>query len=118
MLWGAGAYQGHTVPNYRRLLSDGIGKTLRYVKECAAQTDDSDKTDFYRALEIILKGFSSWVRIYADYAEKAAAAEKDSVRRRRAFEDRRKLPRRCRGCARDILPGCAAYVVLLPVGLR
>ena len=71
MLWGAGAYQGHTVPNYRRLLSDGIGKTLRYVKECAAQTDDSDKTDFYRALEIILKGFSSWVRIYADYAEKA-----------------------------------------------
>ena len=35
MLWGAGAYQGHTVPNYRRLLSDGIGKTLRYVKECA-----------------------------------------------------------------------------------
>ena len=97
MLWGAGAYQGHTVPNYRRLLSDGIGKTLRYVKECAAQTDDSDKTDFYRALEIILEGFSSWVRIYADYAEKAAAAEKDSVR----ADELSKIAANCRAVAED-----------------
>lgn len=97
MLWGAGAYQGHTVPNYRRLLSDGIGKTLRYVKECAAQTDDKDKTDFYRALEIILEGFSSWVRMYADYAEKAAAAEKDSVR----ADELSKIAANCRAVAED-----------------
>lgn len=55
-LWNAGGYQGHTVPNYPRLLSRGIGGTLADVRKYAANTNDEEKLTLYRAMEILLHG--------------------------------------------------------------
>ncbi|MBQ7160862.1 MAG: hypothetical protein IJR90_04050 [Clostridia bacterium] len=72
-LWSPGGYQGHTVPDYFRLLDRGIGGMLEEVRKYAANTADQKKLDLYRAMEIILYGMEKHMLIYAEAAEKKAA---------------------------------------------
>lgn len=78
-LWWVGGYQGHTVPSYPKLLRLGIGGTLEEVRTYGAKTHDPKKSELYRALEILLLGFSAWVRLYADTADALAEKEADET---------------------------------------
>ncbi len=81
-LFGAGGYQGHTVPDYFRLLRDGIGGTLERVRAYEANTTDQKKLDLYRAMTILLEGFTAFALQYADAAEKKAAQSEGEARER------------------------------------
>ena len=76
-LWSAGGYQGHTVPGYPKLLRLGISGTLREIEEAEAKTGDEKKRELYRALTILMNGFSEWILKYAEKAEKLAAETQD-----------------------------------------
>lgn len=71
-LWWAGGYQGHTVPNYVRLLNRGIEGTLADVRKYAANTADEEKLSLYRALETLLRGMTEYMLLYAAEAERMA----------------------------------------------
>ena len=95
-LWSPGGYQGHTVPDYFRLLRRGIGGTLEDVRKYAANTADQKKLDLYRAMEILLRGMTRHILIYADAADKKA----DSCEGEKA--DRfRKIAANCRAIAEN-----------------
>ncbi len=89
-LWSPGGYQGHTVPNYPRLLKRGISGTLADIRKYASNTSDEEKLTFYRALEILLHGLTDYMLLYADKAEELATASDDSakaIRYRRIAEN-------------------------------
>ncbi len=71
-LWWAGGYQGHTVPNYVRLLNRGIAGTLADVRKYAANTADEEKLSLYRALETLLHGMTEYMLLYAEKAAEMA----------------------------------------------
>ncbi len=74
-LWWTGGYQGHTVSNYPKLLSMGLGGVMAQIDEYDAKADPSDtkKKDFYRACRIIIDGMSRWIELHADKAASLAA---------------------------------------------
>ncbi|MBQ8407894.1 MAG: hypothetical protein IJY39_03430 [Clostridia bacterium] len=81
-LFGAGGYQGHTVPDYPRLLELGLDGMLAYIDRCAASNQrDSDTLDFYEANRIIIRGMSAWLEAYADKARELARGEVDETQR-------------------------------------
>ncbi len=73
-IWFAGAFQGHTVPSYNKLLKLGIGGTIAQIDYYDSITPfvDRKKKTFYEACRIIMYGFSAWFKKYADYAEELA----------------------------------------------
>ncbi len=77
-LWWAGGYQGHTVPNYVRLLNRGIEGTLADVRKYAANTADEEKLSLYRALETLLHGMTEYMLLYADKAAEMAEASRET----------------------------------------
>ncbi len=81
-LFFAGGYQGHTVPDYFRLLRDGIGGTLERVRAYEANTEDPKKLLLYRAMTVLLEGFTAYARTYADAAEETAARSEGEARER------------------------------------
>lgn len=74
---GPGGYQGHTICNYRTLLSLGLDG----VREKIAATR-REGVPFYDACTILLDGMTAWLLRYAAAAERAAEAETDSDLRR------------------------------------
>ncbi len=72
-LWGPGGYQGHTVPNYNKLLSLGLDGTLEEINKYDANTDDQKKHELYRAMRIIVEGLSRFAEGYADKADELAS---------------------------------------------
>jgi len=70
-IWFPGAFQGHTVPSYNKLMKLGIGGTVEQINYYDSITPDVDhkKKNFYEACRIIMNGFSAWFNKYADYAE-------------------------------------------------
>ncbi len=81
LFWGGG-YQGHTVPDYFRLLRDGIGGTLERVRAYEANTEDPKKLALYRAMTILLEGFTAYACKYAEAAEEMAAHSEGEARER------------------------------------
>lgn len=71
-LWWAGGYQGHTVPNYVRLLDRGIEGTLADIRKYASNTNDEEKLSLYRALETLLHGMTDYALLYAEEADRMA----------------------------------------------
>ena len=72
-----GGYQGHTVCNYRTLLSLGLDG----VREKIARTR-REGVPFYDACTILLDGMTAWLLRYAAAAERAAESEADPDLRR------------------------------------
>jgi len=72
-----GGYQGHTVPNYFRLLDRGIEGTLADVRKYAANTNDEEKLSLYRALETLLHGMTNYLLRYADEADRMVMESDD-----------------------------------------
>ena len=82
-LFSAGGYQGHTIPNYVRLLEYGLDGMLELIDHHAALQGKDDKTrDFYEANRIIIRGMSRWLQAYADEAGRLALEETDEVQKR------------------------------------
>ncbi len=73
-LWMPGGYQGHTIPGFPKLLKLGVGGILAEIDEHdeITSTGNKKKKDFYKACRIVMKGFSDYILLYADYAEKLA----------------------------------------------
>ena len=73
-LWAPGGYQGHTVPNYRKLMRLGLSGIMAEIDHYDSITPEnsSRKKDFYRACRIIIRGISDWMNMYADHAEHLA----------------------------------------------
>ena len=95
-LWHVGGYQGHTVPNYEKLLRLGIEGTLDEIDYYASQTNDEKKLELYRALTILLNGFSEWVLIYAQKADELAIRADNENDKDRLL----KIAENCRSIAR------------------
>jgi len=77
-LWWTGGYQGHTVPNYFRLLDRGIEGTLADIRKYACNTNDEEKLSLYRALETLLHGMTAYLLRYAEEAERMANESDDA----------------------------------------
>lgn len=82
-LWMVGGYQGHTVPNYPKLLRLGIEGTLGEISAAASGTADPEKLALYRALTRLLEGFSAYIERYAQAASRRAEAALDAQDRAR-----------------------------------
>ena len=78
-LWWTGGYQGHTVPSYDKLLTLGIGGVVAQIDEYDGKTPEADtkKKEFYEACRIVMRGFSKWILMNADFAAARAAAAVD-----------------------------------------
>ncbi len=76
-----GGYQGHTVPNYPRLLEKGLDGMLDYIDACAAQHPEAAAADMYEACRVIVRGMSRWLQNYADLAADLCAKEENPVQK-------------------------------------
>ena len=80
-MWGGG-YQGHTIPNYYTLLGEGLDNMLTKIDYWAEKNaKDQDTADFYEANRIIVRGMSSYLQMYADYAADLLAKETDETKK-------------------------------------
>ncbi len=70
-LWAKG-YQGHTVPDYPKLLECGMGAVADEIRGFLNQAADENQRVLYRALLVIMDGFADYVHLYADAAQKKA----------------------------------------------
>ena len=78
-LWWTGGYQGHTIPNFGKLLTLGVGGVVAQIDHYDSLTDDKNKKEFYEACRILMLGFSEWIKKHADCAD-ALADKADSPR--------------------------------------
>lgn len=78
LMW-FGGYQGHTVPSYPMLLSLGIdGAKEKIAERMVHFADDERKITLYRAMNILLDGFTAFAEQYAAKAEEKAATAPDA----------------------------------------
>ncbi len=78
-IFHAGGYQGHTVPNYPTLLTNGLDGMLVKIKKYEDINAHDDEThNFYEACRIIIKGMSKWLMTYSETAAKLAETETDA----------------------------------------
>jgi len=95
-LWKIGSYQGHTVPSYPLLLEKGIDGTLREIRERLTEETEPRKRETLQAMETVVEGFSRWILLQAEHAEKRAEAEpipRFAARYRRAAKNARRIAR-------------------------
>lgn len=87
LMFNAGGYQGHTIPNYETLLSRGFDGMLTFIDECAEKNAcDKETYDFYEANRIIVRGMSSYLEKYAAHAATLAETEPDAEQKRYYLE--------------------------------
>ena len=96
-LWGPGGYQGHTVPNYNKLLTLGLDGTLEEIDKYDANTNDEKKHELYRAMRIIVKGLSKFAMQYSDKACELAKESKDPSDKERLMN----ISENCKKVAHD-----------------
>ncbi|MBQ2729354.1 MAG: hypothetical protein IJF69_01115 [Clostridia bacterium] len=71
-LWWVGGFQGHTVPNYKILVTQGIGGVHKRVCDRLAGETEQKKIEMLTACKIILEGLRDWILMHADKAEEKA----------------------------------------------
>ena len=82
MYW-AGGYQGHTLPNYVTLLTNGLDGMLEIIDKYAAiNAKDKETADFYEANRILARGMIAHLEKYAAYAKELAETETDPTQKR------------------------------------
>ncbi|MBQ9757332.1 MAG: hypothetical protein IJW15_02800 [Clostridia bacterium] len=82
-MFRADGYQGHTIPNYVTLLTNGLDGMLKIIDKYAAINAKDQKTaDFYEANRIIARGMIAHLEKYATYAKELAAIETDPTQKR------------------------------------
>lgn len=82
-MFSAGGYQGHTIPNYVTLLTNGLDGMLELIDKYASiNVKDRETADFYEANRILVRGMIAHLEKYADYAKELALAETDSTQKR------------------------------------
>ena len=69
-LWWVGGFQGHTVPSYKILVTQGIGGVHKRVCERLSEETEQKKIEMLTACKIILEGLRDWILMNADAAEK------------------------------------------------
>ncbi len=82
-LFWAGGYQGHTLPNYVTLLTNGLDGMLEKIDKYAKiNAKDQETADFYEANRILARGMIAHLEKYAAYAKELAAKEEDPTQKR------------------------------------
>jgi pyruvate-formate lyase/deferrochelatase/peroxidase EfeB len=65
---------GHNVPNYKRVLDQGLGALLDDVKRRRAGAKDAEAAVFYQSVIYALEGVQTYLRNYSELAKKKLAA--------------------------------------------
>ncbi|MFX0053602.1 MAG: glycyl radical protein [Candidatus Hermodarchaeota archaeon] len=73
---------GHFIPDYERVLSEGLEAMASEAASLQAKTKDKDKQEFYEAVEISIAGVIGFANRYADLAEQMAADTNEPERRK------------------------------------
>ena len=82
MYW-AGGFQGHTLPNYVTLLTNGLDGMLAIIDKYAAiNVKNQETADFYEANRILARGMIAHLEKYAVYAKELAEKEEDLIQKR------------------------------------
>jgi trans-4-hydroxy-L-proline dehydratase len=81
-----GAVPGHLIPDYPRVLREGLSGIYRDLEERKAKTSDAGHADFLEALMICCQAARSLASRYAQEAERLAAQEPDEHRARELRE--------------------------------
>ncbi len=68
LMW-VGGYQGHTVPSYPTVLSLGIDGARAKVQKYLEKETDEEKIILYRAMLVLLDGFTEFAELYASRTE-------------------------------------------------
>jgi Dyp-type peroxidase family len=63
---------GHNIPDYDKLLSNGLGQLIGDVQSRLHAETDAQKKDLYQASLFSLKGVSEYIERYADLAQQTA----------------------------------------------
>jgi formate C-acetyltransferase len=92
-----GAIPGHLIPNYPKVLRLGFQGIAAELEELRRKEEDSEKSDFLRALVICCEAASAFAERYADEAERLAEAQAEGERRRELVE----IARICRKVPRE-----------------
>lgn len=84
---GRGFPSSHTVPNYERLLKEGLNGYIARCEQKIAETkggtkEKQEKIDFWQGCIIICKAVIRFANRYADLAEEKAKAETDANRKK------------------------------------
>ena len=90
-VWWVAGYQGHTCPDYEHLLINGIDGVLSEVRVARGKLNKNDSSEsvkitLYSACEVVLKGFSDWILLYAEKAAKLAENEPNIEAKSRYLE--------------------------------
>lgn len=82
-MFNAGGYQGHTIPNYTMLLTNGLDGMLAIIDKYAAiNSRDEETVDFYEANRILVRGMIAHMEQYAQHAACLAENETDPEQKR------------------------------------
>ena len=71
---------GHNVPNYSRVVKNGIGELLEQITRAKIETTDSDAVLFYHSCILALEGVQSYLRNYSLLAQKKYEALPESCK--------------------------------------
>ena len=71
---------GHIVPNYQDIIQKGTEIIIKESREKALETDDPNRKNFYKSIEIICRGLENYSENYAKRAEELLVNESDPVR--------------------------------------
>lgn len=80
-LWWVAGYQGHTVPDFHRLLTIGIDGVLADIRHHRRRSEGPAANDVLTACEIIYSGLARWLVRQAEAAETCASGLTDEAQR-------------------------------------
>lgn len=84
--WGLGIGYSLFIPDYEKIINEGINKTLQDAKEALAKIDYTDldgieKSDYYRAVIIALSAMVKMYHRYGDACQQEAEKTTDAARK-------------------------------------
>lgn len=75
----------HTVPDFKRVLAEGLERIIAEAEEKAAAAGREER-EFYQAVSLVLKGLIRYAEKLSEEAQWLAGAEKDEKRREQLLE--------------------------------
>lgn len=75
----------HTVPDFKRVLAEGLERIIAEAEEKAAAAGREER-EFYQAVSLVLKGLIRYAEKLSQEAQRLAGAEKDEKRREQLLE--------------------------------
>ena len=65
-------FAGHMIPDYNKIMSEGLGGYAAAIKKCREENKEADKDEFYEAMQVMLEAVILFIRRYAEKALETA----------------------------------------------